>query len=110
MKLMDRWKAVYAQKTDKRVLADAILAADIFLGLSAPNVPAEMVKQMGAAARDGAGQPLSGNHADEARKARPDAMICTGGGPTSPIRSTMSLFSITFRGALSMVRPRSTRK
>jgi len=34
--LMDRWKAVYAQKTDKRVLADVIPGADIFLGLSAP--------------------------------------------------------------------------
>jgi len=33
--LMDRWKAVYAQKTDKRVLADVIPGADIFLGLSA---------------------------------------------------------------------------
>ncbi|MEA2911631.1 MAG: hypothetical protein QOJ15_3712, partial [Bradyrhizobium sp.] len=30
--LMDRWKAVYAQKTDKRVLADVIGGADIFLG------------------------------------------------------------------------------
>ena len=29
-KLMDRWKAVYAQKTDKRVLADAIPAAPTF--------------------------------------------------------------------------------
>src|SRR5215813_11663477 len=35
---MDRWKAVYAQKTDKRTLADVIPGADIFLGLSAPNV------------------------------------------------------------------------
>src|SRR5207253_8505362 len=45
--LMDRWKAVYAQKTDKRVLAEVIGGADIFLGGSAPNVlkPA-MVKQM----------------------------------------------------------------
>src|SRR5271155_4360133 len=46
--LMDRWKAVYAQKTDKRVLADVIGGADIFLGLSAPNVlTQDMVKQMG---------------------------------------------------------------
>ena len=45
--LMDRWKAVYAQKTDKRVLAEVIDGADIFLGLSAPNVlTPEMVKQM----------------------------------------------------------------
>lgn len=35
---MDRWKSVYAQKTDKRKLADVIGGADIFLGLSGPNV------------------------------------------------------------------------
>ena len=34
--LMDRWKSVYAQKTDKRKLGDVIDGADIFLGLSAP--------------------------------------------------------------------------
>src|ERR1700753_2260797 len=46
-KLMDRWKSVYAQKTDKRVLADVIAGNDIFLGLSAPNVlKPDMVKQM----------------------------------------------------------------
>ena len=33
-KLMDRWKAVYAQETDKRKLGDIIDGADIFLGLS----------------------------------------------------------------------------
>ena len=78
--LMDRWKAVYAQKTDKRMLADVIGGADIFLGLSAPNVlKPDMVKQM-------ADKPLVMALAnpnpeimpDEARKARPDAMICTG--------------------------------
>src|SRR5690242_13102126 len=36
--LMDRWKEVYAQKTDKRRLGEVIDGADIFLGLSAPNV------------------------------------------------------------------------
>src|SRR6204780_1151146 len=45
--LMDRWKAVYAQKTDKRKLAEVIDGADIFLGLSAPNVlTQDMVKRM----------------------------------------------------------------
>jgi len=44
---MDRWKAVYAQKTDKRTLAEVIDGADIFLGLSAPNVlTQDMVKRM----------------------------------------------------------------
>ena len=78
--LMDRWKAVYAQKTDKRKLSDVIDGADIFLGLSAPNVlTPDMVKRM-------ADKPLVMALAnpnpeimpDEARKARPDAMICTG--------------------------------
>src|ERR1700677_16135 len=46
-KLMDRWKSVYAQKTDKRVLAEVIGGADIFLGLSAANVlTPDMVKSM----------------------------------------------------------------
>src|SRR6187200_1578401 len=34
-KLMDRWKSVYAQKTEARALADVIAGADVFLGLSA---------------------------------------------------------------------------
>ena len=56
--LMDRWKSVYAQKTDKRVLAEVIGGADIFLGLSAPNVlKPDMVKADGGQAiGDGAGQ------------------------------------------------------
>ncbi|MBV9969031.1 MAG: NADP-dependent malic enzyme, partial [Xanthobacteraceae bacterium] len=45
--LMDRWKSVYAHRTDKRKLADVIAGADIFLGLSAPAVlKPDMVKEM----------------------------------------------------------------
>eukprot|EP01035_Chromulina_nebulosa_P069575 gene69575-biopygen42172 len=36
--LMDPWKEVYAQETDKRALAESIDAADVFLGLSAAGV------------------------------------------------------------------------
>src|SRR5262245_51872026 len=47
-KLMDPWKSVYAQKTDKRSLGDVIDGADVFLGLSAPGVlKPEMAKRMG---------------------------------------------------------------
>src|ERR1700681_3876131 len=43
--LMDRWKAIYAQPTDLRTLADIIGGADIFLGLSAGGVlKPDMVK------------------------------------------------------------------
>jgi malate dehydrogenase (oxaloacetate-decarboxylating)(NADP+) len=103
-KLMDRWKAVYAQKTDKRALADVIRAADIFLGLSAPKVlKPEMVKQM-------ADKPLVMALAnpdpeimpDEARKARPDAMICTGRSDFPNQVNNVLCFPFIFRGALDV--------
>jgi malate dehydrogenase (oxaloacetate-decarboxylating)(NADP+) len=44
---MDDNKARYAQKTDARKLADVIIGADIFLGLSAARVlKPELLKQM----------------------------------------------------------------
>src|ERR1700732_3795568 len=100
--LMDRWKAVYAQKTDKRVLAEVIGGADIFLGLSAPNVlKPDMVKRM-------ADKPLVMALAnpnpeimpDEARKARPDAMICTGRSDFPNQVNNVLCFPFIFRGAL----------
>src|SRR3977135_4150187 len=102
--LMDRGKAVYAQKTDKRVLADVIPSADIFLGLSAPNVlKPDMVKQM-------ADKPLVMALAnpdpeimpDEARKARPDAMICTGRSDFPNQVNNVLCFPFIFRGALDV--------
>src|SRR3979409_592139 len=102
--LMDRWKAVYAQKTDKRWRGDVIGGADIFLGLSAPNVlKPEMVKAM-------ADQPLVMALAnpnpeimpDEARKARPDAMICTGRSDFPNQSTNVPSFPFIFRGALDV--------
>ena len=102
--LMDRWKSVYAQKTEKRVLGDVIAGADIFLGLSAPNVlKPEMVMQM-------ADKPLVMALAnpnpeimpDEARKARPDAMICTGRSDFPNQVNNVLCFPFIFRGALDV--------
>src|SRR3954465_12302773 len=102
--LMDRWKSVYAQKTDKRVLADVIGGADIFLGLSAPNVlTAAMIEQM-------ADKPLVMALAnpdpeimpEEARAARPDAMICTGRSDFPNQVNNVLCFPFIFRGALDV--------
>jgi malate dehydrogenase (oxaloacetate-decarboxylating)(NADP+) len=102
--LMDRWKSVYAQKTDKRKLAEVIGGADIFLGLSAPNVlTPDMVKAM-------ADKPLVMALAnpnpeimpDEARKARPDAMICTGRSDFPNQVNNVLCFPFIFRGALDV--------
>ena len=103
-KLMDRWKGAYAQKSDKRKLADVIGGADIFLGLSAPRVlTQDMVKQM-------ADKPLVMALAnpdpeimpDEARAARPDAMICTGRSDFPNQVNNVLCFPFIFRGALDV--------
>ncbi len=103
-KLMDRWKGAYAQKSDKRKLGDVISGADIFLGLSAPRVlTQDMVKQM-------ADKPLVMALAnpdpeimpDEARAARPDAMICTGRSDFPNQVNNVLCFPFIFRGALDV--------
>ena len=78
--LMDRWKSVYAQNTEKRTLGDVIDGADIFLGLSAPGVlKPDMVKRMGTQPLIMAlANPTPEISPEEAIAARPDAIICTG--------------------------------
>ena len=100
--LMDRWKAVYAQKTDARTLGDVIGGADIFLGVSAPNVlKPEMVKAMADKPLVLAlANPTPEIMPDEARKARPDAMICTGRSDFPNQVNNVLCFPFIFRGAL----------
>src|SRR5664279_4895558 len=102
--LMDRWKSVYAQTTDKRVLAEVIGGADIFLGLSAPNVlSADMVKQMADKPLVMAlANPTPEIMPDEARAARPDAMICTGRSDFPNQVNNVLCFPFIFRGALDV--------
>ena len=102
--LMDPWKAVYAQKTEKRNLAEVIPGADIFLGLSAPNVlKPEMVKQMADKPLVMAlANPTPEIMPDEARKARPDAMICTGRSDFPNQVNNVLCFPFIFRGALDV--------
>jgi malate dehydrogenase (oxaloacetate-decarboxylating)(NADP+) len=102
--LMDKWKAVYAQETDKRKLGEVIEGADVFLGLSAPNVlKPDMAARM-------APQPLIMALAnptpeimpDEALKAKPDALICTGRSDFPNQVNNVLCFPYIFRGALDV--------
>ncbi|MFG1396916.1 NADP-dependent malic enzyme [Roseixanthobacter pseudopolyaromaticivorans] len=102
--LMDPYKAVYAQKTDARSLGEVIDGAHIFLGLSAGGVlTQEMVKRM-------ADRPLILALAnpnpeimpEEARAARPDAMICTGRSDFPNQVNNVLCFPYIFRGALDV--------
>lgn len=101
---MDRWKAVYAQKTDKRTLGDVIGGADIFIGLSAAGVlKPEMAKAMADKPLIMAlANPTPEIMPEEARKARPDAMICTGRSDYPNQVNNVLCFPFIFRGALDV--------
>ncbi len=103
-KLMDRWKAVFAQKTDARTLAEVIVGADVFLGLSAGGVlKGEMVKQMAAKPLILAlANPNPEIMPEDALAARPDAMICTGRSDYPNQVNNVLCFPYIFRGALDV--------
>jgi malate dehydrogenase (oxaloacetate-decarboxylating)(NADP+) len=102
--LMDRWKAVYAQKTDKRTLAEVIGGADIFLGLSGQNVLSpDMVKEMADKPLVMAlANPTPEIMPEAVRQARPDAMICTGRSDFPNQVNNVLCFPYIFRGALDV--------
>ena len=98
----DASKAQYAQKTEGRTLADAVNAADVFLGCSAPGVlTAEMVKTM-------ADKPIIlalANPEPEirpelAKAVRPDCIIATGRSDYPNQVNNVLCFPYIFRGAL----------
>ena len=103
-KNMDRWKSVYAQNTEKRTLAEVIGGADVFLGLSGPNVlTRDMVAQMGEKPLVMAlANPTPEIMPDEVRAVRPDAMICTGRSDFPNQVNNVLCFPFIFRGALDV--------
>ncbi|HSD35326.1 MAG TPA: malic enzyme-like NAD(P)-binding protein, partial [Alphaproteobacteria bacterium] len=78
--LMDPRKERYAQATNARKLAEVISGADVFLGLSAPNVlKPEMVAKMAEKPLILAlANPTPEILPEDARSVRPDAVIATG--------------------------------
>lgn len=102
VELMDEWKAIYAQKSDTRTLAENIGGADVFLGLSAAGVlKPELLAQMADKPLIMAlANPTPEIMPDLARAARPDAMICTGRSDFPNQVNNVLCFPYIFRGAL----------
>jgi len=101
---LDPSKARYAQATDARTLGDAIVGADIFLGLSAAGVlKQEMVKAM---ARDplilAMANPDPEIRPEDAKAVRPDAIIGTGRSDYPNQVNNVLCFPYMFRGALDV--------
>jgi malate dehydrogenase (oxaloacetate-decarboxylating)(NADP+) len=100
--LMDRWKAVYAQETGARTLAEAIVGADIFLGLSAGGVlkPEMLIGMAPDPLVMALANPTPEIMPELALEARPDAMICTGRSDYPNQVNNVLCFPYIFRGAL----------
>jgi malate dehydrogenase (oxaloacetate-decarboxylating)(NADP+) len=101
---MDPDKAQYAIETNARTLAEVIVGADVFLGLSAGGVlKPEMVEKM-------ADRPLIlalANPEPEimpelARRAKPDAVMATGRSDYPNQVNNVLCFPFVFRGALDV--------
>ncbi|MRH78368.1 NADP-dependent malic enzyme [Spiribacter sp. C176] len=101
---MDPRKAVYANDTECRTLAEAIRGADIFLGLSAPGVlTAEMVAEMADKPMIMAlANPTPEIWPEEVLKVRPDAIISTGRSDYPNQVNNVLCFPFIFRGALDV--------
>ncbi|MDX1541592.1 MAG: NADP-dependent malic enzyme, partial [Geminicoccaceae bacterium] len=102
--LMDPFKTAFAQDTEKRTLAEAMVGADVFLGVSAPGiVTREMVGTMAERPLILAlANPIPEIMPDEARAAQPDAIIATGRSDFPNQVNNVLCFPYIFRGALDV--------
>jgi malate dehydrogenase (oxaloacetate-decarboxylating)(NADP+) len=101
---MDPYKEKFANDTNARSLDDALEGADFFLGLSAANVlNAEKISKMGKAPLIMAlSNPTPEIMPDEARKGKPDAIVCTGRSDFPNQVNNVLCFPFLFRGALDV--------
>jgi malate dehydrogenase (oxaloacetate-decarboxylating)(NADP+) len=97
-------KADYAQATDLRELADVIEGADLFLGLSGPNVlkPEMVAKMVDRPIILALANPNPEILPEEARKVAPGAVIATGRSDYPNQVNNVLCFPFIFRGALDV--------
>ena len=101
---MDQWKSAHAVDTDARTLEEALVGADIFLGLSAagalkPEWVAKMAPQPIIFAM---ANPVPEIMPEAAKAVRPDAIIATGRSDYPNQVNNVLGFPFIFRGALDV--------
>jgi malate dehydrogenase (oxaloacetate-decarboxylating)(NADP+) len=105
---MDEIKGRYAKQTDARTLAEVIVGADVFLGLSAGGVlKPEMVAKMAPAPLIMAlANPNPEIRPEDVKAVRDDAIIATGRSDYPNQVNNVLCFPFIFRGALDVGRRR----
>ena len=101
---MDEYKARYARDTEARTLSDMIEGADIFLGLSAPNVlrPQDCTKMADKPLILALANPTPEIMPEDVKAVRPDAIVCTGRSDYPNQVNNVLCFPFIFRGALDV--------
>jgi malate dehydrogenase (oxaloacetate-decarboxylating)(NADP+) len=101
---MDPYKAKFANKTKARTIADALVGADVFVGLSAAGaVTGEMVAKMAKKPIIFAlANPEPEIQPDQVRAVRSDAIIATGRSDFPNQVNNVLGFPFIFRGALDV--------
>ena len=101
---LNQYKAGFAVETDKRTVDDALDGADIFLGLSGPNmITGEQIKAM---AKDpiifACANPVPEIMPEIVKEFRPDAIMATGRSDFPNQVNNVLGFPFIFRGALDV--------
>src|SRR3954451_5069658 len=101
---MDQWKSAHAAATDARTLAEALVGADVFLGLSAagalkPEMVMDMAKRPIIFAMPNPDPEIT---PPDAKAARPDAIVATGRSDYPNQVNNVLGFPFIFRGALDV--------
>ncbi len=100
----DRYKLEYAAETEARTLSEAMVGADVFIGLSGPGlVTADDLRRMGPDPIVFAmANPVPEIGYDEAMAARPDVIMATGRSDYPNQVNNVLGFPFIFRGALDV--------
>ncbi|MEL6878053.1 MAG: NADP-dependent malic enzyme [Pseudomonadota bacterium] len=101
---VDQWKSAHAVKTDATNLEEALVGADIFLGLSAAGAlkPEWVEKMADKPIIFAMANPTPEIMPDEAQAVRPDAIIATGRSDFPNQVNNVLGFPFIFRGALDV--------
>ncbi|MBL4609850.1 MAG: malate dehydrogenase [Pseudomonas sp.] len=101
---LNEYKAIFATETDKRTLADAMKGADVFVGLSGPNLlkPVELKLMAENPIVFACSNPDPEIDPELAHASRPDVIMATGRSDYPNQVNNVLGFPFIFRGALDV--------